>query len=174
MASIEAYKVRPATIMPAAIRFETGTPSFEGQAGVLGMTRYLAWLGGRIDPAAATRRERFLAAMNGCAAYETNLAERLLVGLAGNRRIRLYGPAATRGRVPTFSLTIDGHAPAAVASFLAERSIFAGAGHFYAVEAIGKLGLLDTGGVVRVGLSHYNTADEVDALIAALGEFTAR
>ena len=173
MSSIEAYKVRPATITPAAVRFETGTPSFEGQAGVLGMTGYLEWLGGSIDPAATSRRGRFLAAMRGCMEYETGLAERLLDGLSALDRIQLYGPVTARGRVPTFSFTIAAHTPSDVAGFLAERSIFAGAGHFYAVEAIGVMGLGDAGGVVRVGLCHYNTADEVDALIAALTEFTA-
>lgn len=173
MAGIEAYKVRPATTTPAAIRFETGTPSFEGQAGVLGMTAYLEWLGGRIDPAATTRRARFAAAMHGCAAYEEILATRLLDGLSRVLGLRLYGPPAPHGRVPTFSFTIEGHSPGAIAEFLGERSIFAGAGHFYAVEAIGALGLIESGGVVRVGLCHYNTVEEVDLLIDALVELTS-
>jgi selenocysteine lyase/cysteine desulfurase len=73
-------------------------------------------------------------------------------------------------RVPTFAFTVQGHAPADVARHLASRGIFAWAGHFYAVETIARLGLADAGGLVRVGLCHYNTADEVDRLLAALAE----
>jgi selenocysteine lyase/cysteine desulfurase len=78
-----AYKVRPAG-MQAAHRFETGTPSFEGQAGVLGTIDYLEWLGGEIDRRANSRRTRLLAAMTASAAYEQELGDRLLAGLAEN------------------------------------------------------------------------------------------
>ena len=74
------------------------------------------------------------------------------------------------GRVPTFSFTLDGHDPHAIAQHLADRGIFAWAGHFYAVEVIDRLGLADAGGLLRVGLCHYSTAEEVDRLIAALRE----
>ena len=71
-------------------------------------------------------------------------------------------------RVPTFAFTLAGHAPDAVAEQLAAEGIFAWSGHFYAVEVIDRLSLTDAGGLVRVGLCHYNTADEVDRLLAAL------
>jgi selenocysteine lyase/cysteine desulfurase len=77
------------------------------------------------------------------------------------------------GRVPTFSFTIEGHSPDDIASFLAERGIFAWSGNFYAVEVIARLGLEDKGGLLRVGLCHYSTASEVDKLIQALRDFTA-
>ena len=167
---LEAYKVRPASIRPAAVRFETGTPSFEGQAAVLGMIGYLERLGSELVPAAATRRERLTAAVKGCAEYERELGERLLAGLAGLPRVRLYGSPTMDGRIPTFAFTIDGHRPADVAQHLADRGIFAWSGHFYAVEVIAALGLAETGGLVRVGLCHYNTAAEVDLLLDALAE----
>ena len=167
---LDAYKVRPASTSPAAIRFETGTPLFEGQAGVLGMIAYLEWLGSELAPAAATRRERLVSAMSGCADYERELGARLLSGLARPNRVKLYGPPTMDGRVPTFAFTVDGHQPQAVAQRLADRGIFAWSGHFYAVEAIAALGLADAGGLVRVGLCHYNAADEVDRLLEALSE----
>ena len=74
------------------------------------------------------------------------------------------------GRVPTFGFTLAAHHPDAVAAHLAARGIHAWSGHFYAVEAIRRLGLEATGGLVRVGLCHYSTAGEVDRLIAALEE----
>ena len=166
---VEAYKVRPASA-EGAHRFETGTPSFEGQAGVLGTIRYLDWLGGEADPSANSRRARLVAAMTAATAYEHDLGEQLLAGMRTIPGLRLYGPPTMANRVPTFAFTIDGHAPAAVAEHLASRGIFAWSGHFYAVEAVAHLGLANKGGLLRVGLCHYNAAAEVDRLIAALAE----
>lgn len=173
MERITAYKVRPASVSPAAIRFETGTQSFEAQAGVSGMIAYLEWLGQEVEPAANSRRRRLVAALEGCVDYEHMLGERLLTGLARLPAVRLHGRPGMDGRVPTFGFTVAGRSPRDVARHLADRGIFAWAGHFYAVETIDALGLTDQGGLVRVGLCHYNTADEVDGLLAALGELTA-
>ncbi len=167
IARITAYKVRPSG-NDGAHRFETGTPSFEGQAGVLGTVDYLEWLGGVVDPAANSRRARLIAAMDAAVTYERDLGGRLLAGLATIPGLTLFGPPTMEDRVPTFAFTIDGHAPDAIARHLAQHDIFAWSGHFYAVEVVDRLGLADTGGLVRVGLCHYNTADEVDRLIAAL------
>ena len=166
---LDAYKVRPAG-GDGAHRLETGTPSFEGQAGVLGTIDHLDWLGGEVDPAANSRRARLIAAMSAAAAYEQTLGDRLLIGLRGIDGLRLYGPPTMDGRVPTFAFTLAGHHPDAVAAHLATRDLFAWSGHFYAVEVIRRLGLEDAGGLVRVGLCQYSTADEVDRLIAALRE----
>lgn len=164
-----AYKVRPAG-GDAAHRFETGTPSFEGQAGVLGTVDYLEWLGGQVDPAANSRRARLATAMTAATAYERTLGERLLAGFTTIPGLKLWGPPTMDGRVPTFSFTLAGHAPDAIARHLADRGIFAWAGHFYAVEVIDRLGLAGAGGLLRVGLCHYSTTGEVDRLIAALAE----
>ena len=171
-ARLDAYKVRPAGDA-GAHRLETGTPSFEGQAGVLGTIDYLEWLGGEVDGHANSRRARLLAAMHASAAYEHDLGERLLAGLRRIDGLKLYGPPTMDGRVPTFAFTLPGHAPKAVAEYLATRDLYAWTGHFYAVEAIRRLGLEEQGGLVRVGLCHYSTADEVDRLVAALRELVA-
>ena len=168
-ARLDAYKVRPAG-SEGAHRLETGTPSFEGQAGVLGTIDYLDRLGGEVAPEANSRRARLVAAMTAAAAYEHDLGERLLAGLRGVPGLRLYGPPTMAGRVPTFAFTIAGHHPDAIARHLADRDLFVWSGHFYAVEVVRRLGLEEAGGLVRVGLCHYATAAEVDRLIAALGE----
>ena len=168
---VRAYKVRPAGTN-GAHRFETGTPSFEGQAGVLGTIDYLEWLGREVDPAANSRRSRLLAAMEASAAYEQVLGERLLAGLAHIPGLRLYGPPSMEGRVPTFAFTLAGHRPDAVARHLASRDIFAWSGHFYAVEVVRRLEVDHEGGLVRVGLCHYSTSAEVDRLVAALKELS--
>src|SRR3954469_11014208 len=166
---IEAYKVRPASIDPPAIRFETGTQSFEGQAGVLGTIEYLEWLGEQLAPATPnSRRHALVAAMEACVAYERVLGDRLLAGLAQVPGLRLYGPPTMDGRVPTFSFTIEGVPSDRIAEHLAAANIFAWSGSFYAVEPVARLGLVETGGLLRVGLCHYNTAEEVDRLIEAL------
>lgn len=110
---VQAYKVRPAGT-EAAHRFETGTPSFEGQAGVLGTIDYLEWLGREIDPAANSRRSCLLAAMTASVDYERVLGERLLAGLARVPGLRLYGPPTMDERVPTFAFTLAGHAADAI------------------------------------------------------------
>ncbi len=170
--SLTAYKVRPAHGDGAARRFETGTPSFEGQAGVLGTVDYLDWLGGELDPTANSRRARLVAAMTGCVAYERDLGERLLAGLRGIAGLTLYGAPTMDARVPTFAFTMANHTPAAVTAHLAAHNIFAWDGDFYACEVIDRLQLRASGGLVRVGLCHYSTAAEVDALLAALGSLT--
>lgn len=167
---LAAYKVRPARSDRAA-RFETGTPSFEGQAGVLGTIEYLDRLGGALGANPADDRPaRLRTAMHGCAAYEAGLGTRLLDGLARIDGVTLHGPPTMAERVPTFAFTLAGHAPAAVAAHLAAHGIFAWSGDFYAPEIVARLGLASGGGLVRVGLCHYSTADEVDALLAALGD----
>ena len=163
---LEAYKVRPAGNIGAR-RFETGTPSFEGQAGVLGTIDYLDWLGGKVSGANG-RRERLRAAFEACIGHERVLGERLLAGLATVPGLRLWGVPGMDGRVPTFAFTIEGHHPDAIAKHLAEAGIFAWAGHFYAVEVIARLGLEASGGLVRLGLCHYHTAEEVDRTVEAL------
>ncbi|MBC9032248.1 cysteine desulfurase-like protein [Sphingomonas sp. JC676] len=164
---VDAYRVRPAS-SEGAHRFETGTPSFESQAAVLGTVEYLEWLGSSLDPQANSRRAKLVAAMQGATAYEHDIGSRLLEGLATIPGLRLWGAPTMQGRVPTFSFTLDGHHPDAIAEHLAAREIYSWSGNFYAVEVVARLGLAESGGLLRVGLCHYNTADEVDRLIEAL------
>ena len=167
LSGIEAYKVRPADANPPGHRFETGTPSFEAQGGVLGTIEYLDWLGGHFSDA-NSRPERLRAAMAACIAYEQDLGERMLAGLRAIPGVKLWGRPTMEGRVPTFAITIGGHHPDDVAARLAEQDIFVWSGHFYAVEVIARLGLEEAGGLIRIGLCHYSTAQEVDRLLAAL------
>ena len=173
LGEIEAYKVRPAADHPVAVRFETGTPSFEAEAGTLGAVEHLAWVGrtmGTAAPAASERRAALLAGMAAIADYEAGLAATLLDGLLAAPKVKLYGPPTLERRVPTFGFTVAGHTPDAVAAALAARGICAWSGNFYAREAIARLGLEASGGLVRVGLVHYNTAGEVAQLLTLLGE----
>ncbi len=159
------YKVRPAgDDLPH--KFETGTLSHEGMAGCTGAIEYMESLGqGR------TRRERIASAWKTMEGYEHQLTMRLIDGLKSFKGLKIHGITsdnAVHRRVPTVSFTAAGRNPADLAKHFATDSIFVWSGHNYAVEPVTKMGLMDKGGVLRVGLAHYNTAEEVDTFIASL------
>jgi len=170
---LPAYKVRP-----AEDRFETGTGNFEGLAGVTAAVEYLADVGVSHGgaPTDATRRERLVAAMTAIRAYEMDLYAHLVDGLEAIPGLRLYGITDRdrfADRTPTAALRMERVAPRAIAEALGQEGIAVWDGDFYATGLIERLGLLDDGGVVRVGLTHYNTAAEVDRLVDALGRIAA-
>lgn len=175
-ARLPGYKVRPS---PADMpwRLSPGTPSFEAQAGTLAAIEHFAWLGSAFGGAAADAplRARILAGHAACGAYETALARRFLDGAGAIPGLRLYGLGGNRlaDRVATFSFTLAGRDSPAVVEALAAANIFAWAGYFYAHEPAGVLGLREHGGAVRIGLTHYSTAAEVDALLDALDRLPA-
>ena len=70
------------------------------------------------------------------------------------------------GRVPTFAITSAARRAGGCGDRLGELGFAVWDGNYYAVEIMERLGLRD--GAVRVGIVHYNTADEVDGLLEAL------
>jgi selenocysteine lyase/cysteine desulfurase len=113
--------------------------------------------------------------MTAIAAHERSLSDRLLRGLADIDGLRIWGiadPARVAERVPTVAVTLDGWTPDEVARELAGRGIFVWSGHFYAQALIERLGLAESGGVVRLGFAHYNTHDEVDRLLDELRDLS--
>lgn len=173
LAGLPAYKVRP-----AESHFETGTGNFEGQAGALAAIGYLEDVGVMVGAVAgASRRTKLVAAMTAIRTVEMALYRRLHDGLAGIEGIRLFGitdPADFDRRTPTAAFTVAGHSPRAVATALGDAGIAVWDGDFYATGLIERLGVAGDGGVVRVGLTHYNTATEVDRLLLALHSIAAR
>lgn len=163
------YKVRPATDeLPS--RWETGTPNLECLSGLLGAFEYLAEVGGsdRVD------RPAIEAAMVRIQAHERALGARLIDGLQRIPGIQLHGitdPARVAERVPTVSLTWPPHRPEALARWLAERQIFTWHGDHYATELMRRLGLQDSGGTLRIGVAHYNTASEIDLVLEVLAGY---
>jgi selenocysteine lyase/cysteine desulfurase len=142
-------------------------------AGVIAAVDYLAEIGSTYGTAAAgdPRGHRVHAAMTAIRAYEMDLYRRLADGLEAIPGARLYGitdQARFDDRTPTAALTIDGHAPRAISEALGREGIATWDGDFYATGLIERLGLTESGGVVRIGLTHYNTADEVDRVVGAL------
>jgi selenocysteine lyase/cysteine desulfurase len=105
--------------------------------------------------------------------YEADLCARLLTGLQEIPGLQIYGitdPARMDQRVPTLSFTLAGTSPQEIAQRLNEANIFAWDGNFYALAVTERLGLEGHGGLLRVGLAHYNTAEEVDYLLGVLAD----
>jgi cysteine desulfurase family protein (TIGR01976 family) len=170
------YKVRPASDA-APDRWETGTQIHENLAGVTAAIDYLSELGRRCDPATAgTRRAALVSAYRAICQHEMALATRLIRGLLEIPGLRFFGisdPGRYAERVPTVAVRLLNHSPLAAATFLGKRGIFAWDGNYYALNLTERLGVEKDGGLLRLGLVHYNTAGEVDRLLAALGELTS-
>ena len=172
--NLEAYKLRPADAAPPG-KFETGTLNHEGLAGVAAAVDYLANICefSALDPAdiPKQRRSRLQRSMALIAQYERTLFEYMLGRIQEIPGIRIYGTLdsqTSEGRCPTLAFTKDGMSPQAVADALGKRNIFVWDGNYCAISVTETLGLEESGGMVRVGLVHYNTAEEVDRLIKAL------
>ena len=167
---LEPYKLRPA---PGRVPecFETGTQSHEGFAGITAAVDYLAWIGETMAGATVGRPAALRAAMSLVFEYEKTLGAHLLEGLARIDGITVRGITAHDAldrRVPTVSFTHERLTPGRIAQALIDENIFVWSGHNYAVELAGALGLLDSGGVLRVGPMHYNSIEEIEALLEVL------
>lgn len=143
------YKVRPAANEPVGHRFEHGTCQHELLAGFTAAVEYIESLG-----------------WDAIVAYETELGQRFLDGLP--ETVDLYGLRTMEGRVPTFCFNLGDRSSESTAIELAARDIAVWHGDYYAVEIMKRLDLEGTG-AVRAGFVHYNTAEEVDRLLDALG-----
>jgi len=145
------YKVRPAADEPIGNRFDLGTSQHELLAGFVAAVDYVDSLG-----------------WEAIVEHETALGERFLDHLPD--AVTLHGVPTMEGRVPTFCFSVPGHTARSVAEHLAERDVAVWWGNYYALETMRHLGLDEDDGAVRAGIVHYNTAEEVDRLLAGLAE----
>jgi cysteine desulfurase family protein (TIGR01976 family) len=167
---LEPYKVKPA---PDTIpwSFAPGTASHEGLAGTAAAIDYLARIGASTTDNATDRKAGLARGMQVMFDYEQELSGHLISGLQALPSVTVQGITAAERmnwRVPTVAFTHASVRPAEVAKALAQRNIFVWSGHNYAVEAADALGILESGGAVRVGPVHYNSLAEIDTLLAAL------
>jgi cysteine desulfurase family protein (TIGR01976 family) len=176
--ALPSYKLRP-----AHDRFETGTLNFEGIAGARAAVEYIAEVGrtyggehaGRFEHMAPGRRRDAHAGMAAIRAYEMPLFARLLDGLEAIPGVRVWGitdRSRLEERTPTAAITFARTTPEAASTVLGDRGIATWWGDFYAVGPIERLGL-EPEGVLRIGLTHYNTAGEVERLLGELREIAA-
>jgi cysteine desulfurase family protein (TIGR01976 family) len=178
LARLEAYRVRPAPDTPPG-KFETGTQNHEGIAGTLAALDYLSLLGQRFGTEHAERyatqfsgrRLQLKQAMVAIRAYEMELTRALIQGLSSIRGLRIWGitdQQALDRRVPTVSFTMDDLPPRRIAEALARVGIYVWDGNYYALAVTERLGLEGRGEMLRVGLAHYNTLEEIEQLNEAL------
>lgn len=166
-------QLRPDKLLPSPDRvpdrFETGTPPFELYAGVSAAVDHLAGLCGET---AGSRRDRLRASMGAVARHEGGLFDWLDQALRAMRHVLVLG--APERTTPTLSFTVAGMRPRQVAAELARAGICAWDGDFYARELFDAIGVNEAGGAVRLGLMHYNTADEVGRMIDAVAALRPR
>lgn len=172
---LQPYKVRPAS-NASPDRWQTGTQNHECLAGVTAAVDYLAGLGGAGSREPGARRAALLQAMTMIKGYERELSERLVGGLLGIPGLTFYGirePERFDSRTPTVAFCVAGYSPREVATRLGEQGIFVWDGNYYALSLSERLGVEQQGGMVRVGLAHYNTFEEIDRLLEALAQLSA-
>jgi cysteine desulfurase family protein (TIGR01976 family) len=172
---LQPYKVR-ANTNAIPNRWEWGTLNHECIAGITACVDYLADLGRRVDSSASDRRSALLAAYRAIQQYERTLAETMIRGLLDIPGVKLYGiadPAKLDRRCPTFAVRSAHHTPRELAARLGERGFFTWDGNYYALNLSERLDVEKDGGFLRIGLAHYNTAEEVSRLLTALREIAA-
>lgn len=170
---LKAYKVRPASD-ELPYKFETGTQNHEGIAGVLGALEYFEWLAGQFggdqaqawrDIGFSGRRLALKQAMSTIRTYEFELSRALIGMIESIPGTRIYGVTdrdRLDERVPTVSFTLQGRNPEKVADAIGRQDVYVWNGHNYALAVVERLGLLEAGGMIRVGPVHYNTNDELE------------
>ncbi len=170
---LKAYKVRPAS-NELPYKFETGTQNHEGIAGVLGALEYFEWLGGQFgndgahvwqDAGFSGRRLTYKQAMSLIRNYEAGLSRALIDVIESVPGTHIYGITDRNRldeRVPTVSFRLDGKDPAAIADAIGRQGVYVWNGHNYALAIVERMGLLEAGGMIRVGPVHYNTLGEIE------------
>ena len=145
--SLPVAKVRPAEDVGPR-RFETGTPNLENIAATEAAARFLLEEG-----------------MENIAAREREVFAPLLEGLLAMPHVQVWGPPTLENRTPTVAFTVKGKSPEQVAAVLAANKVAVWDGSSYAVEVVSRLGLAESGGVVRAGVVRYVTHDDVARLL---------
>ena len=173
--SLKAYKLRPASNQ-LPDKWMTGTGNHEGIAGVGEAIEYLADLGRDVDPTAESRRQALATAFRAIGDHERELSLGLLDGLVRLPGVTVHGITDADlidQRVATYSITHDQLSPGELAKHLARRGIFTWAGNHYALPVTEALGL-EPGGTLRISALHYNTLEEIERTISALGDVLAK
>lgn len=154
-------------------KFETGTQNHEGISGVLGALEYFEWLGSEFGGEFANtwkeagfsgRRLVYKQAMSTIREYEFELSRALIGFVESVPGRRIYGVTDTNRldeRVPTVSFRLEGKDPVYLADAIGKQGIYVWNGHNYALAIVERMGLLEAGGMIRVGPVHYNTLDEI-------------
>lgn len=167
------YKLRasPAT---GPGKWMTGTQNFAAIAGVKAAIDYMASISS-LSPKfteSLSRRERLRLAFELVESYEKGLLKQLITGLKTIPQVTVFGiteESRFQDRVPTVVFDVAGFTSSEVTSLLDQRGIYCWHGHYYAIDICNALGQSERG-MVRVGILHTNTAEEIDRLLHAIRE----
>ena len=171
LAELPVAKLRVST-EEVPFRWMTGTQSHESMAGTLAAIDHLSWIGRRISGSDIGRRDALRVAFSAIEEHEGVLCWRIIEGLQSIGGIKILGitdPQRRSERAPTVSFTHDSMTAQEIGDALAERGIFVWVGNFYALELSEALEL-EPEGVLRVGVLHYNTSEEVERFLRELSE----
>ncbi len=180
LSRLQPYKVA-ANTHTVPLNWEWGTLNHECIAGITACVDYLADLGRHMSPSLSPslssslsgRRAALLTAFTAIQRHERILVERLIAGLLKIPGLKVYGitdPQRFGARCPTVAVCIAGHTPLQLATELGRRGFFTWDGNYYALNLTEHLDVEKDGGFLRIGLAHYNSAEEVDRFLRALRE----
>ena len=143
---------------------ETGTLNHAACSGVASAIDFISSIG-----EGPSLREKLESAYKQISVHEFELAKHLYDSLQDLDKITVIGQDfSSNKRTPTVSFVHNDLSPQDVCKKLANENICAWDGHFYALKAIQKLGLEPAGGVTRLGVSLYNTKQEIDRVIEVI------
>ncbi|CZF82876.1 Cysteine desulfurase [Grimontia celer] len=162
LSAVAPYKVEPAPSF-APNSFETGTLNFEALSAFVASVEYLASLGD-----GDTLRSQLADGYNNLNQYESALSAYFLEKLEAIEAAELFGINDAEGRTATFALRFGERDPMEIAEALGKQQIYVWSGHLYADKLTDAFGVTDKGGILRVGLMHYNTFEEIDRFFDAL------
>ncbi len=174
--ALSAYKLRPAPVHSPG-KWMTGTQNFAAIAGVMAAINYIAAIGRQLTGnQLMSRRQALQSAFAAIEEFERELLTQLVQGLSGISDVTVFGITESSRfsqRVPTVACTIAGWTSSQVATALGEQGIFCWHGDYYAVDVCRVLGQADAG-MVRLGILHTNTADEIDRTVRAIAALSKR
>lgn len=175
---IRTYKVRP-QYDKIPYKMETGTLNHEGIAGAKAAVEFIAGIGAKYEEdfreeikGLSGRRKDIVLGMLSLEAYEKPIAQYLIDELSRIKKVSIYGPPKGHPRTSTVSFIIEGIHSKHVAEALGEKGLFVWDGDFYATRLVECLGLVENGGLVRIGLAPYNTLDEIERLVSEIKKLT--
>ena len=153
----------------APYRIETGTLNHAAIVSVAAAIEYIAsWGQGN------NLRERLTDAMGQIYVYEHELAAYYCRRVSAVPGVRIWGPDfSAKPRSPTVSITSGKISTDDAVKNLGAQGFCLWQGHFYAQRVVELLGLSASGGLLRMGVSMYNTRSEIDRLLEAIERLAA-
>jgi len=145
---IETVTMEATTYAPPPQRFEAGTPMTSQVVGLAAAAHYLGAIG-----------------MDAVEAHERELVAAAIDGLSGIDGVRIIGPTSLESRGSPVSFVVDGVHAHDVGQVLDDDGVAVRVGHHCALPLHRRFGVAAT---ARASFAVYNTADEVDRLVAGV------